>query len=59
MKLIKLTLVLFILLQLIQVGHAEIKLPGIVSSNMVLQRNSTVNIWGWADINEQISIKTS
>ena len=38
---------------------AEIKLPAIVSSNMVLQRNTTVNIWGWADPNEKITIKTS
>ncbi len=39
--------------------HAEVKLPAIVSSNMVLQRNTTVKLWGWADPNEQISITTS
>jgi sialate O-acetylesterase len=38
---------------------AEVKLPAIVSSNMVLQRNTTVVIWGWADANEKIIIKTS
>lgn len=38
---------------------AEVKLPAIVSSNMVLQRNTTVVLWGWADANEKISIKTS
>lgn len=38
---------------------AEVKLPAIVSSNMVLQRNTTIKIWGWADANEKITIKTS
>ena len=39
--------------------YAEIKLPAIVSSNMVLQRNTSVKLWGWADANEKIIIKTS
>jgi len=39
--------------------HAEVKLPAIVSSNMVLQRNTTVELWGWADANEKITIETS
>lgn len=39
--------------------YAKIKLPAIVSSNMVLQRNSTVKLWGWANANEEIVIKTS
>jgi sialate O-acetylesterase len=38
---------------------AEIKLPAIVSSNMVLQRNTTVVIWGWADAKEKISFEAS
>lgn len=38
---------------------AAIKLPAIVSSNMVLQRNTTVNLWGWANANEKINIKAS
>jgi len=42
-----------------QVVNAKIKLPAIVSSNMVLQRNTNVTLWGWADSNEQIEIKTS
>jgi len=39
--------------------HAEVKLPAIISSNMVLQRNTTVVLWGWADAKEQITINTS
>ena len=38
---------------------AQIKLPEIVSSNMVLQRNTTINLWGWAAPSEKITIKTS
>lgn len=41
------------------VAFAEIKLPAIVSSNMVLQRNATVTLWGWSAVDEKISIKTS
>lgn len=37
--------------------NAEVKLPAIVSSNMVLQRNTTIKLWGWADSNEKITIK--
>ena len=48
----------FILL-LLQVTNAQVKLPAIVSSNMVLQRNTTVKLWGWAGANEKITIKTS
>ena len=44
---------------ILQSVYAEIKLPAIVSSNMVLQRNTIVKLWGWADANEKITIKTS
>lgn len=52
--------VLFLLiLSTLQTVCAKVKLPAIVSSNMVLQRNTTIKIWGWADANEKITIKTS
>jgi len=38
---------------------ASIKLPAIVSSDMVLQRNTTITLWGWAEPNENISLSTS
>lgn len=40
-------------------SFAKIKLPSIIASNMVLQRNTTVKIWGWATPGEKISIKAS
>ena len=36
---------------------AQIKLPALVSDNMVLQRNSSINLWGWASPNEKINIQ--
>lgn len=50
--------ILFLLLTA-SISHAKIKLPAVVSSNMVLQRNTTINLWGWADPHEKISISTS
>ena len=35
---------------------AEVKLPQVLSSNMVLQRNQDIRIWGWADKGEKISV---
>ncbi len=39
--------------------QAQLKLPSIFSSNMVLQRNAEVSIWGNAEKNELISITCS
>jgi len=36
---------------------ADIKLPSVISSNMVLQRNVEVPLWGWADAGEKITVK--
>jgi len=47
------------LMLIVQVTSAEIKLPAIVSSNMVLQRSTTVVLWGWADAQEKITINAS
>jgi sialate O-acetylesterase len=35
---------------------ANIKLSSLLSSNMVLQRDSDVNIWGWADPGEEVRV---
>ncbi len=39
--------------------NAEVRLPAIVSSDMVLQRNTTIVLWGWADAKEKITIEAS
>ena len=41
------------------ITFAKIKLPSIIASNMVLQRNTTVKIWGWGTPGEKISFKAS
>ncbi len=35
---------------------AELRLPGVLSSHMVLQRNRPVPIWGWADPGQAITV---
>ena len=40
-------------------SFAGIRLPAVISSNMVLQQQSSVALWGWADPAEKIVITTS
>jgi sialate O-acetylesterase len=51
--------VIFLSLLCAQAVSAEVKLPAIVSSDMVLQRSTTVALWGWADAKEKITIEAS
>jgi len=37
-------------------SFSKVKLPKLISDGMILQRNTNVNIWGWADANENISV---
>lgn len=39
--------------------RAEIRLPDIMSDNMVLQQLSSAKIWGWAEHDSQISVTVS
>ena len=43
----------------LSIVKAEISLPKIFSSNMVLQRESTVDLFGWAHPGEEFTITTS
>jgi len=36
---------------------AQVKLPRLVRDSMILQRDTRVNIWGWAAKNEKVSLK--
>lgn len=38
---------------------ADVRLPAIISDHMVLQQNSTVKIWGWSDVRENIKLSTT
>ncbi len=36
---------------------ANVRLPQVLSSNMVIQRNMEIRIWGWADKGEKVSVE--
>ncbi|MFN0054337.1 MAG: sialate O-acetylesterase [Planctomycetales bacterium] len=38
------------------VAWANVKLPSIIGSNMVLQRDRPLPIWGWADPGEEVTV---
>ena len=41
------------------VSQAKVTLPSILGSNMVLQRNTEVNLWGTAEANKKVKITAS
>ena len=55
------TPVLFLVLTsaLTAAALAEVKLPALISDNMVLQQDLPANVWGWADAGEKVSVKFS
>jgi len=40
-----------------QTLSAQVRLPRLIRDSMILQRDSKINIWGWASKKEKISIK--
>lgn len=50
---------LLLLLLVTNKAFADVKLPAVISDNMVLQQRSTVALWGWADAGETVEIKNS
>ncbi|HEV8271588.1 MAG TPA: sialate O-acetylesterase, partial [Chitinophagaceae bacterium] len=38
---------------------AQLRLPSIISSGMVLQQNDSANLWGWGNPAERILVTTS
>ncbi len=39
--------------------NAQVRLPSVLSSGMVLQRDTVVNIWGWAGNGERVEVEAS
>lgn len=56
MKRLLLFLFVYLLIFPIVLVHSEVTLPNLISSNMVMQRNTEVPIWGWGSPGEEISI---
>lgn len=52
-----LIILLFLFSFAAQPTHAQVKLPRLVRDSMVLQRDTRVNIWGWASPGETVNIK--
>lgn len=53
-------IVLFTLLVFtFSISNAEVRLPAVLASNMVLQQQSKVKLWGWAAPAEMVYITTS
>src|SRR3974377_785673 len=50
--------VLLILFAVCSIPNAwcEVRLPGILSSHMVLQRDRPIHIWGWSDPGEKVTV---
>ena len=51
----RVSLIVLLLVQLTAV--ANVTLPHVFSDNMVLQRGSTIPVWGWADAKEKITVR--
>ena len=38
-------------------ARADVMLPAVISSHMVLQRDAVAPVWGWADAGEKVTVK--
>jgi sialate O-acetylesterase len=54
---LKLSLVLLTALNATLAARADIKLHRVFTDHMVLQRDMNVNVWGWADPGEKVSVQ--
>ena len=52
----KILVMAFVLLCAAVQMQGKIKLPAIISDNMVLQQKAEVKLWGWADAGEQVQV---
>lgn len=52
-------LVILVALSFGSFAHANVKLPAIIGDHMVLQRGIPIQIWGWADKGEKVTVKAS
>ncbi len=55
MKCLRLSL-LAVGLLLVQFSYADVRLPNVFGSHMVLQRKKPVPVWGWAEAGEKVTV---
>lgn len=53
----KLIISAIVLLITINPSFGDVRLPKLVSDGMILQRETPVKIWGWADAGEKVNVK--
>ena len=56
-KVMKRISLLFMLVGVTITATAQVRLPRLVRDSMVLQRDAAINIWGWAEKNEKVTVK--
>jgi sialate O-acetylesterase len=56
MKQINILVLVIVLICFSNASSADVKLPKIFSSNMVLQQGMELPVWGWADAGERITV---
>lgn len=44
---------------LVGTAAAKLRLPAVISSGMVLQRESAAPVWGWADVGQEVTVKVA
>ena len=49
----------FLLLILVSSAYAEVRLPAIFGDHMVLQQQTSVKLWGWANPMEEITVTSN
>ncbi len=47
----------FLLIATTAAALADVRLPSIISDNMVLLQDAKANVWGWADAGEAVTVK--
>lgn len=53
----KVTILFFFLVFILASSYAQLRLPKLISDGMVLQRDTKLNIWGWASAGEKVTLR--
>ncbi|MEK6248997.1 MAG: sialate O-acetylesterase, partial [Planctomycetales bacterium] len=52
-----LSFAIVLILAMSHAGLADVRLPKVIGSQMVLQREKPLKIWGWADKGEKVTVE--
>lgn len=47
---------LFAIIVAVDAARADVKLPTVLDSHMVIQRDVPIRVWGWADVGENVAV---